>query len=247
MDENEWYENNSMDDYADGLGGVNNESNLVLLRPDIHKSFDNRWLVMVPKTADAQGTTGPSLDFVAHIIHKRATELWAPYHNVTVQYLDKSCEPYLFARFAWAILLYVKRFVTSGPRKVIRLHVSTTESGGKQLEYKEEFLTKLELDGMYGDGGSSAATSKSSKKRKSGTASQQDDESSVASSSTDVSVTNGSCLMEAWEERGRKQLELEKSSRGNYICSDSDYGSPVLDAFHAAVETESHSKILDNP
>jgi hypothetical protein len=86
-------------------------ANRVPLRPDMHGSFDKRWFAIVPKATVTEGG-GQTFQYVTHILSDCAAELWPEYHNTLVQYIDQRSRPYLLARFAWAILLNVKPFVT---------------------------------------------------------------------------------------------------------------------------------------
>jgi hypothetical protein len=88
------------------------------------------------------------------------------------------------ARFAWAILLKVKPFVTSGPaRRVIRL--SYNDKG--EAEYDIERLTTTELRRLYGGGGRRSVSTRG-KKRKRGTDNTTQDESAFPSSGDDNDI-----------------------------------------------------------
>jgi hypothetical protein len=64
--------------------------------------------------------------YITHILLEDIAEFWPLYQNVNVQYLHQHSRPFLFARFAWAILLLAKRFVTNSlPRYIIRVEDST--------------------------------------------------------------------------------------------------------------------------
>ncbi|KAL7781692.1 hypothetical protein V8C37DRAFT_398130 [Trichoderma ceciliae] len=142
-----WYTSNAMAGYG---GGIDNEANILRMRKDLHNCFDNRWFAIVPKT------TLNGAQYVTHILPKKAAEIWPTYHNVGIQLLPTESRPYLFARFAWAILLQVKAWITIGiPRNVIRVQVDK-EKG--TFEYKMESIAGPQLQFLYGGGGSKAAT-----------------------------------------------------------------------------------------
>ncbi|QSS63998.1 hypothetical protein I7I51_01059 [Histoplasma capsulatum] len=116
-EEETWYVRNGMGIYGANLGDINEATNVLPLRSDIHKCFDNRWFVIVPKTAGTEVSTPAALhspQFVTHILSTEIAQYWPTYHNTLVQHLQVDCSPYLFARFAWAVLLHVKFFINSG-------------------------------------------------------------------------------------------------------------------------------------
>jgi hypothetical protein len=167
--------------YGTRLHDIDNVANILPLKPDIHDCFDNRWLIIVPKV----GTHPPS-KYVSHILSADAAELWPTYHNVIVQNLHPVSRPYLFARFAWAVIFQVKTFVTSGiSRHVVRIRVTTDTNGEEKIERKKEFLSGRELINSYGGGGLKSATPK---KRSSPTTSADDDGNLAEWSSEDGDI-----------------------------------------------------------
>lgn len=155
-----WYTRNGMNLYGEDLGDIDGPFNLVPLRSDIHKCFDNRWFAIVPKVTGTEvaTTTTSSPQYVTHIFSSRASEYWPTYHNTRVQCLKTHSPPYIFARFAWTVLLHVKPFINSGDsRHIIRLHVSS-DAEGTRMERKAEFLSGAELKNSYGGEDSKNAT-----------------------------------------------------------------------------------------
>ncbi|KAG5304192.1 hypothetical protein I7I50_11205 [Histoplasma capsulatum G186AR] len=142
-----------MDIYGLNLGDIHETTNVLPLRSDIHRCFDNRWFVIVPKTAGTEVSTPATLhspQFVTHILSTEMAQYWPTYHNTLVQHLQVDCRPYLFARFAWAVLLHVKPFINSGiPRHIIRLQMTSNE-GQYVLKRKAELLTGAVLKKSYG-------------------------------------------------------------------------------------------------
>ncbi|OXV12182.1 hypothetical protein Egran_00057, partial [Elaphomyces granulatus] len=171
-EESRWYSQNDMARYGIDLRDIDNDANIIRLRPDLHRYFDRRWWAIVPKVARAAETeTHSPPQYVVHILSKTAAELWPTYHDCLVQYLHPDSRPYLFARFAWVILFSVKGFITAGnPRNVMRTHVSVD---GK-VEQKAEILSGFNA---YGGGGSKGATP-SNKRKSRGGAADEDDRSS---------------------------------------------------------------------
>lgn len=196
-----------MSRYGMGLSDIDNQANILPLRKDIHHCFDDRWFVIAPKIAKVETeSTTPSIRYVTHITSRGAAELWPTYHNTLVEsFYSSRSGAYLFARFAWAILIRVKLFVINGrPRHVIRIH---KDEEGK-IEYKGEYCTGEMLSSEYGGGGSQAATPKT---RKSGPDSiANDEENPVESSSEDSDIsmdeTDGLWdIMDDWKGRGRRR------------------------------------------
>ncbi|KAL7894689.1 hypothetical protein HDV63DRAFT_383525 [Trichoderma sp. SZMC 28014] len=141
-----WYRNNAMSTYAD----MDNSKNIISLRKDLHKCFDDRWFVIIPKPAPS------GVHYVTHILSPSAAEIWPSYHNVEIRCLSQiHTKKFLFARFAWAILQGVKPFLTAGfKRKIIR--VEFTETG--EFIQKESDMEGSKLLESYDGGGSKSAT-----------------------------------------------------------------------------------------
>lgn len=149
-----WYNRNGMTKYGSGLGDIDNAANILPLRRDLHRCFDDRWFAVVPKTPEVGSTA--AAQYVTHILSRDAAELWPEYHHIIIQSLHGRSRPYLFARFAWAVLLQVKPFITAGwPRHVIRAHIINDQS---KMEYRADHLNGPQLQDIYGGSGSKAAT-----------------------------------------------------------------------------------------
>ncbi|KAG5301241.1 hypothetical protein I7I48_01190 [Histoplasma ohiense] len=144
---------NSMNVYSDASpGDIDNLANTVQLASHIHRSFDDRLMVIVPKLSEEGSDSGPVYRFVAHILQPRGEEFWSDYHNIIVQYLNRLSGPYLFARFAWAVLFLANPFILRRvPRSVIRVKRSPQ---GEVLGYEGTTLTGAQLQSLYGFGGS---------------------------------------------------------------------------------------------
>ncbi|KAL7967090.1 hypothetical protein HDV63DRAFT_383706 [Trichoderma sp. SZMC 28014] len=141
-----WFAKNEMSSDRN----INNSGNIIPLRKDLHKCFDDRWFVIIPKP------TSSGTRYVTHVLSLHAAEIWPDYHNIELRCL---MQPYgrnfLFARFAWAIIQQVKGFVTNGvQRKVAR--IITKQSG--QVEYLVSDVGGPLLQHLYGGGGSRSAT-----------------------------------------------------------------------------------------
>lgn len=177
-EEADWFIKNDMEKYcSEFLLKVDTPNNLIQMKVDIHRLFDARGLVIVPKKITADGVP----QYVTHMINNRDAEFWPTYHNVALQYLPRNSQAFLFARFAWAILLSVKSFITrKGRRYVIRRITTTTKDGCPQQKYISQFLTHETLISEYGGGGTKNATPK-----KRGAASMDDDLMELSSSEND--------------------------------------------------------------
>ncbi|KAL9030821.1 MAG: hypothetical protein Q9196_001096 [Gyalolechia fulgens] len=100
-----------MDLYGDlrrgGRQGINDPSNIMLLRADLHRAWDKMLFIHTPK----RSTTG-ELVFVTNIL-VYSKELVDLYHNAELHPLGVAREC-LFARFAWAIFPLLSGFLQQG-------------------------------------------------------------------------------------------------------------------------------------
>ncbi|KAL2349871.1 hypothetical protein BJ546DRAFT_897082, partial [Cryomyces antarcticus] len=115
---NDWFHKNRMDDYIlsprrSGSSAIDDASNVMLLRSDIHKAFDAVKIALVPK-ASSSG----SYVMVAHIL-ELSPELVALYHNVPLQPLKGLSVEFLFARFAWSMFSFVEGFLQARTERVL--------------------------------------------------------------------------------------------------------------------------------
>jgi hypothetical protein len=125
-----WYIRNGMGRYGQILGDINNSANILPLRADILHCSDDRWFVIVPKLV-----TPPSHQYVTHLISQEAAELWPAWHNTLVQNIPINSTPYLFAHFAWAVLLRAKPFIIMGiSRNMVRLVVKNEDEFERKIE-----------------------------------------------------------------------------------------------------------------
>ena len=157
------------------LRNIDDPANILPLKVDLHRCFDKRWFAIIPKSTE---TLAPySSPYVTHILLDEAAELWPTHHNTLVQYLDEKAHYYLFARFAWAILLQVKPFIIAGfSRHVIRIQMS----GEGKTNREETFLNGSQLKAYYAGGGSKRATPIN---KRSGVGSMGDDDGDLRESS----------------------------------------------------------------
>ncbi|KAL8910210.1 MAG: hypothetical protein Q9171_004483 [Xanthocarpia ochracea] len=103
VEEVDWFHVNKMSRYVldnqrRSRAAVSDVNNLMLLRADLHTSFDTaKKFVFVPKKPERNRS-----NMVTHLLSASA-EYGPLYHNTLAYSLDSIPRPYLFARFAWAI------------------------------------------------------------------------------------------------------------------------------------------------
>lgn len=111
-----------------GSEPVDNPRNAILLRSDIHKSFDYKRFAFVPKPKLTASSTEP-VTYVTHIFcSPHPHELTSLYHNIALQPLTGVAPEYLFARFAWTIFQFVSIFLQAGVPRRLALYETPTDS-----------------------------------------------------------------------------------------------------------------------
>ncbi|KAL9030104.1 MAG: hypothetical protein Q9196_001744 [Gyalolechia fulgens] len=125
--ESTWFRNNNMSVYNLSYllspdCTVDDMSNLIALREDIHTAFDRqRMFAVVVK----QGK------WMIHFLQP-SHHLGPLYHNVKARLNDEVAPEHVLARFAWAIFPLVRLFLHQGPRRSIRALV--TDQNGYPVE-----------------------------------------------------------------------------------------------------------------
>ncbi|KAK0658086.1 hypothetical protein B0T16DRAFT_426038 [Cercophora newfieldiana] len=153
-----WFALNAMSRYGTGVRGIDDDSNSVPMRADIHKCFDDRMFAIVPKPdGDNNG-----LRYAVHTVDEGGTEFRDLHHNTAIQNIAGMSREYAFARFAWCMLMRVKSFLTQRvPRHLVRFGLFD----GPEPEAKTEDMKWEDIDSLYGGGKS---RSSSPRKRKLG-------------------------------------------------------------------------------
>lgn len=151
--EQEWFLRNSMQSWNSDLtldpdNLLNDLSNAILLRPDLHAAFDDRKFVFFPKSEDG---------FVVHMLEP-TPDLAQLYHNVRLQPLWQCNAQFLYARFAWAIFPSLSGFLSKPNAAPLVLVVKS--NGGHTEWVEEESVTSEKLRARV-----SASRSQSLKKR----------------------------------------------------------------------------------
>ncbi|KAL8956176.1 MAG: hypothetical protein Q9193_006224, partial [Seirophora villosa] len=114
--ERQWYQENAMGHYGELISGgrqvIDDPSNVMLLRADLHRAWDNMRFVHTPK----RSVTG-SVEFVTHVL-VHSNELGELYHNTRLHPLGVAREC-LFARFAWTIFPLLSGFLQQGQARYL--------------------------------------------------------------------------------------------------------------------------------
>ncbi|KAL8855345.1 MAG: hypothetical protein Q9178_007999 [Gyalolechia marmorata] len=109
--EEPWFTRNDMVRYGNKHAslrpGINDDANTMLLRADLHRSFDRRRFIFLPKKPGA---------IVTHVLESES--LRDIYHNVQLNTTYIAPE-YFFARFAWTILPLLKPFLARGQPRLL--------------------------------------------------------------------------------------------------------------------------------
>lgn len=118
--ESNWFRFNEMDQHVlqqkhTGDAAINDLSNLLLLRADLHRSFDGLQFVFIPK---ADGV------LCTHVLGE-SEELQTLYHNTLIHKVGVAPE-FLFARFAWAIFPLLKGFLQRHRPRLLMLVTEET-------------------------------------------------------------------------------------------------------------------------
>ena len=124
-----WFHNNDLGRYIfngslAGPRAIDDIHNMILLRADLHKAFDDIKFVFVPKKETPSEPTS-KIAYVLHILN-HSTEITKLYHNVQLQASEKLVPQFLLARLALSIFPLFGGFLLNSkiPRKIM------TQSGG---------------------------------------------------------------------------------------------------------------------
>lgn len=126
--EGDWFRFNEMDQHVfqkrrTGDAAMNDPSNLLLLRADLHRSFDKLQFVFIPKVDGVIST---------HVLGE-SRELYTLYHNTVLHKVGVALE-FLFARFAWAVFPLLAGFLQ---RRRPRLLMLATEETPRWVDSNE--------------------------------------------------------------------------------------------------------------
>ena len=152
--EDRWLRRNGMA----WITNIDDPGNLLTLKADLHKEFDNRQWTIVPKPAlAASASTGQSstFEYAVHVIGSApcSSELRDLYHNITLQncrHVPREC---ILAHFAWSVLYLIKPFLLCSVSRVVYVLVFDERNKDGPARYEVKNLTPDELDNRYGGGG----------------------------------------------------------------------------------------------
>lgn len=133
--ERDWFMSNSMPQYnsntsLDPQNLLNDPSNLILLRSDLHTAFDDRKFVIYPKDGNADS-------FVVHMLEP-TSDIGPLYHNSRTHPIHACRIQFLYARFAWSIFPAISGFL-SNPA-VSKAIIAVKNEGGRRRRVVEEAL-----------------------------------------------------------------------------------------------------------
>ena len=129
VQEDAWFHENQMQTYnhdnkRTGTQAIYDVNNMLLLRSDLHTSFDEKKFAFVPKP----GADDPSkMQFVTHLLDP-SVELARLYHNAVIQPIDSIPSEFLLVRLAWALFPMIEGFLLTKASKVL-----VTEEEGARI------------------------------------------------------------------------------------------------------------------
>ena len=131
-----WFQDQSMQKYNSNIfltdtQVVNDTSNLVALRRDLHKYLDERYFAIVWKSSS----------WTVHFI-KPSFDLGKKYHNIQIRLNEGVSTHFLYARLAWAIFPYISPFLTSKSKRWVWLQVLDKEG---RSEWQKQYLGREEI------------------------------------------------------------------------------------------------------
>ncbi|KAI1271443.1 hypothetical protein F5Y07DRAFT_404419 [Xylaria sp. FL0933] len=134
----EWFNRNEMGDYCEisTTSDIDDSGNQMLLMSNLHWAFDRALFIIVPKPSTGSSSSSSSSGgnppltstsvptskkepqlyaFTPHVINTTlaARDLTTLYHNRSMQpkYFNNIKREFLFARFAWALFIYLQKFL----------------------------------------------------------------------------------------------------------------------------------------
>ena len=126
-EEDEWFKRNSMADYNINrvLGNyvLDDVSNAVALRSDIHKAFDERKFLLAYKNST----------WAVHFL-ALTNELGGLYHNTPITLANNVSPFFLLVRFAWAIFPLVRPFLENGVSRRVRVRVEDQNANLEEVK-----------------------------------------------------------------------------------------------------------------
>lgn len=174
LKEEDWFRNNDMyryvfDPMRQSQSAMSDINNLMLLRTDIHRSFDaEKKFVFCPKKPQPRAS-----NMVVHLT-SYSEEYSCLYQNTVAYSLDPISREYLFARFAWSILPKVEPFLL---RNVERLLITVIKG--------QQFFTPDECKSFTVARGKRSGTGSPKKRQRSATSGEYQDVESFEQEQSD--------------------------------------------------------------
>ncbi|ROV92827.1 hypothetical protein VPNG_09109 [Cytospora leucostoma] len=156
-----WFRDNTMTTYGRVSGTIDDEKNKVYMQHHLYSVWDKHIFAIVPKAGD----------FAVHVLNipdAGMMEFATTWHNVTAQKegLAYTARQYLFAKFAQAVFMLLKRFIVQSTvhRFVARMKAQSDDPRHVR-KLDEEWVSGDFLSDSYGGGGSQSASPSTSRKR----------------------------------------------------------------------------------
>lgn len=119
--ESEWFQSRGLTRRAK----MEDESNFLLLKVDVHKLWDQRQFTVVPRTVD--GEKEKAISWVAYVLKRQPSkEVISLYHDVCLQPLTGVDVLFLFCRFAWTIFESLDVFLEQGSERWLMVRNPST-------------------------------------------------------------------------------------------------------------------------
>ncbi|KAI1288301.1 hypothetical protein F5Y03DRAFT_379872 [Xylaria venustula] len=214
-----WLKVNVMSRYGNHHD-INQKSNKIALRHDLHYAFDSHLFAIVPKHNH----------YVVHqfsATESSTREFASTYHNRRIIQQSIDVVPaFLFARFARAVFMLVKPFIAQSPipRYAARLHVGDKEGVG-DYNIKSEWLSPQQLANQYGGGGTKSASPNKRKRDEKGSTDDRGEYEDY--NNTDCKSVNDNSDSEGdWYEKNVAVLLEDRGRSRKRRCDDSGVNNP---------------------
>ncbi|KAM3434282.1 hypothetical protein NHJ13734_006073 [Beauveria thailandica] len=240
--QDKWYTDNAMSDYSQGAHAVyNSVDNVVQLRVDLHRIFDDRAFALVPK-ADAEGRQYTVVHFFSTTNNAGDAAFW--HHNQKVHSLESVAPQFLFARFALTVFARIKEFILGGERRQIAVVLRGTDSSGSPAWVTREVeMDRAQRLSRYGAGGSRGSSPSKRSRPQSESQQGDDQESSVgveAFGYTLAEPRERTSRIRAWLEANETDDD-KGSSKRRRIGEDDDFPPSLTSACSFQTHTDEWS------
>ncbi|KAI1106806.1 hypothetical protein F4804DRAFT_285930 [Jackrogersella minutella] len=166
--DNDWFFANHMGQYCDPSSSPSYDDmrNMILLRADVHKMFDDKELVVVPKF-DKNNTC----HLVTHVLkwHQQSAEIKTLFHNRTCYGFTGVSPECLYARFAWSIFnSSTFRFFESQP-EIFSIRIRDPNASPGSIRYIDRDITsssQIPRSGLKSDAPSKSERATSNKRKR---------------------------------------------------------------------------------